>query len=477
MDEFFSVDFELTKSVKGTDENGNYIFEVEASNENVDLQDQIVLQSALMKSKKNFIEHGVISYDHLHRRKDENGQVISDPSMIIGEPTDVWTDGKSTFVKGILYKTNAMAREIINMLKAGSTRIRASVGGLFPKTTKDEKTGVEKIVSVLWNDLALTPCPVNNSVGYASFAKSLTVSEFAKSLSAGYGTDSSTFTDGRAMQSEDVSIKDEEKKEDEVDSIDVVPEKADVKRIVKGLFAAVKDGWVVTDNDAVNFLTEKSLTSEQAQTVVHEINKYGGKVMPKFADTVDEMLKSMGANPDDEELEVEKAEDSEDEMEFDFDEEDMSDDDAESTDGKSTEKCKKSCKKSVDVDATELLKSLRDELTELREQNAEMQKSIEDIGEANVMLAEMVKSLSDEQIPFQSTMNKSVNAVAKSTIPTEKPTKADFEAAQQVLIKAVADGEITMQKSAMIETELQLAMQGKPMSQENYDFLAKHINK
>ena len=43
------------------DEHGNFIFEVEASNENVDLQDQIVLQNALIESKEEFLKNGVLN--------------------------------------------------------------------------------------------------------------------------------------------------------------------------------------------------------------------------------------------------------------------------------------------------------------------------------------------------------------------------------------------------------------------------------
>jgi hypothetical protein len=59
-----------------TDENGNFIFEVEASNENLDLQGQVVLQRALLGSKDHFIDEGIISYDHLHKRRGQNGEVI-----------------------------------------------------------------------------------------------------------------------------------------------------------------------------------------------------------------------------------------------------------------------------------------------------------------------------------------------------------------------------------------------------------------
>ena len=65
------LNLEIRKSAGKTDDFGNYIFEVEASNENLDLQNQIVLQRALMESKDEFLKGGVISFDHLHKRRDE----------------------------------------------------------------------------------------------------------------------------------------------------------------------------------------------------------------------------------------------------------------------------------------------------------------------------------------------------------------------------------------------------------------------
>lgn len=55
MEEEILICENICKSIKGEeDSNGNYIFEVEASNENLDLQNQITLQSALLKSKEYF---------------------------------------------------------------------------------------------------------------------------------------------------------------------------------------------------------------------------------------------------------------------------------------------------------------------------------------------------------------------------------------------------------------------------------------
>jgi len=149
------------KSHRVTDEEGNYLFEVEASNENVDLQKQIVLQSALLESKDSFLRRGKINFNHMHKRRGPDGQTISDPSMIIGEPIEVRTEGNKTFVKGKLYNTSKMAQELVRHLQAGSTRIKASVQGFHPKIVPNIRTGIETVVSLDWNGLAFTVNPVN----------------------------------------------------------------------------------------------------------------------------------------------------------------------------------------------------------------------------------------------------------------------------------------------------------------------------
>ena len=465
----FYLDFTLCKSVEGKDQDGNYLFQVEASNENVDFQDQIVLQSALLGSKDNFLKNGVISYDHLHRRKDNDGNVISDPSMIIGEPVDVWTEGDKTFVKGILYKTNEMAQEVIKLLKAGSTRIRASVGGLFPKVTKEN--GIEKVVSVLWNDLALTPCPVNNTVGSASFAKSFSASEFAKALSAGSGTDSSNFKGGRALIPEDVETITTETRT----TIDEEKDKEDEEEFAKSFVEIARRGGFSDYEDALEFAKSNGIKEEEAILALDDIRKsIGGLNMRKtFSDAVNEICKAM---------DTEKETDN-DEL-FDFEEED-------------DEKLEKSCKKSESMDedvddeddeeedaeytdASDLVKSLELELRQTNRKQDELVKSVNDLGEALVKVASMLKdniamtkSLGEESVPFKSVMNKSVEP--KATQPNGKLSADEFKQAQLILCKSVQDGEISAVESSMIERDMQLAMQGKKMKKEYWDFLSKKM--
>ncbi len=475
----FFLDFEFCKSVAGEERDGNYVFQVEASNENIDFQDQIVLQDALLKSKDNFLKNGVISYDHLHRRKDQDGNMISDPSMIIGEPIDVWTDGNKTFVKGILYKANEMAQEVVKLLKSGSTRIRASVGGLFPEIVKG-KDGVERIVSVLWNDLALTPCPVNNTVSAASFAKSFTPETFARALAAGAETDGASKTGGAALIQEDLDKNDKDVvlEEDEV-------EKESPDEVLKSMLGMIEQGAVDDKIGIYDFLVSKGIDKAESWAAAHEIdNILGGynameKRAGSFVDQVKALFKSMEAEDDADELD--KAEDEGD-MELDLEVKDdggkSGPDDGED-DGEDDEMQKgKSCKKSY-IDATDILKSLSDDLAVISKENEALRKSVSDLGDAVVEIAKavtqnsiMVKSLAEEPVGIRAKMEKSMGTPAGGK---KAMTQSDFKWAQGVLVKAVKDGEIDIAKSAMIERDLQLAMAspGYQMNPEYYNFLSK----
>lgn len=208
----------IDKSSVGKDRNGDFIFDVEASNENLDLEGQKVLQRVLLDSKEYFLSNGFISKDHLHQKivgEGDNKTLIYDEDFIIGEPLEVYTKGTSTRVKGKLYKNNEYAQKFIKLLQEGSSRVKASVGGLLPIVKKVKEGGkeIEKVISVLWNDLALTISPVNPTVSSAYIVKSLNSLEFVKALTAGHGTDSSKFTGGRAIIKENIESRQKENAE------------------------------------------------------------------------------------------------------------------------------------------------------------------------------------------------------------------------------------------------------------------------
>ena len=239
------------------DDFGNVIFEIEASNENLDVEDQRVLQAALMKTKDHFLKNGVVSKDHKHRTFNKNGSFDIHEEYIIGEPMDVYTVGTSTRVKGKLYAKNKFAQKFIELLEQGSSVVRASVGGLVPRIKKTIEDGKEvgEIVSVLWDDLALTVTPVNQTVGHGvSMAKSLSSVEFVKALSAGHGTDSAEFTGGRALANE------------EVGNVAILSGVND--KVITSLVRAIASGEIAGEEEAKAFLINYGISKPDAGDIV-----------------------------------------------------------------------------------------------------------------------------------------------------------------------------------------------------------------
>lgn len=476
----------ICKSISGQeDENGNYIFEVEASNENLDLQNQRTLQSALMKSKEYFLTNGVISDDHQHKTRNPDGTVESHKDKIIGEPISVRTDGKSTFVKGILYKGVAAAKDYINLLKNHSSRVKASIGGIMP-TIRKEKDGTETVTGFMWNDLALTTSPVNWTVGSAKFAKSIEMVDFCKSLEAGSGTDASTFEGGRSLQKED--IEDETTKLLEINDGEMNPEEV-IEKKGKGHFFNEKDvrkaaqekkindiadcikemnkGNLTSADEIKAYLIGKGFDNKKAEETMLEIIEQGGRKMAKgnFSETVDEILKSIGVKksadekkkPEDEEIEKEEL--------FEFDDESDGKDDEDDV-----EKCgakgsvKKGCgvKKSLEeddgdyLDATELVKSMGTEIDALRAENEELKKSME---ETQNSVLEIAKALGTP-MARQSVVAKSIGNGGVAATSNRKPTTADFDMFKDALCRAAQGGRIGVEEVQALNSEFQKSMKG-----------------
>lgn len=473
MDNEVLIEGNICKSVSGQeDENGNYIFEVEASNENLDLQNQRTLQSALMKSKEYFLTNGVISDDHQHKTRNPDGTVESHKDKIIGEPISVRTNGKSTFVKGILYKGIKAAQPYIDLLKNKSKLVKASIGGIMP-TIRKEKDGTETVTGFMWNDLALTTSPVNWTVGSAKFAKSIGMVEFCKSLEAGSGTDAAEYEGGRALQKED--IEDETTKLLEINDGEMKPEKTVEKSdfekdvdVISDCISEMDKGNLTNADEVTGYLISKGFDKRKAKETMLEIIEQGGRKMAKgnFSETVDEILKSIGVKksadekkkPEDEEIEKEELFEFDDDSEGEKDEED----DVEKCGAKSS--VKKGCgvKKSLEdesedyLDATELVKSMGAEIDALREENEELRKSME---ETQNSVLEIAKALG-EPVARQSVVAKSIpdNGVAAPT--TGKPTVADFNTFKNAIAKSAQGGRMEPEEVQFYNSEFQKAMNG-----------------
>lgn len=181
--------------VKGVEENGKWNIYLQASNEGIDQDDEVVLCKALKDAADYYMTHGVISYDHKHK-------ILHDPGFIIGEPTDVaFTDKNETLVKGFLYKENKIAQNLWDNIQSGAKRLGASVGGGILKKAKDVSDKIKGLVSkVIWDEVAVTHKPVND--GTLGLVSIIPFAEFAKALMAGSGVNAAHFTGGRALTGE-----------------------------------------------------------------------------------------------------------------------------------------------------------------------------------------------------------------------------------------------------------------------------------
>ena len=145
-------------------------------------------------------------------------------------------------------------------------------------------------------------------------------------------------------------------------------------------------------------------------------------------------------------------------------------------------------KKGEDMeDATDILKGLVKELKDinksikaLSENQKILEKSQNDVGEAVVSVSELVAKIAGIPVSPKSVMakgNLGGAAPRQAAQPVVAPTQAEFEQAQDILVKAVAAGEITLLKSEMISSGMQKAMAipGYRMKPEDYEFLARKM--
>lgn len=202
-----------------SEENGVRILFLEASNEDIDHQNEIVLQKALSDSTPYFKQYGNIDISHYTILGPKLG-IANHLEYEIGRPRDVCVDGKKTFVKAELYRGDSAQAKNANMVWDSLTKQKPpmswypSVGGsVLAKSIKiDPKTNdrVAVVERVRWSNIALDRTPVNQTVREVSttplgvFTKSLN-GFVMKGLTAGYGTDSATLEGGAAMREQSLA--------------------------------------------------------------------------------------------------------------------------------------------------------------------------------------------------------------------------------------------------------------------------------
>lgn len=226
MEKFYSPFASQGVLIKADKDDPSIIY-IEASNQTVDNQKDITIMKALEEEAENFLRKGVISWDHLHK-------IEKSPEYIIGEPLDVAFKKESTWVKAKMYKSVTYGKSVLNLLESGSTRLGASIGGYIAKRKSLSKS-ISAITKVIWDELAITYKPVNDTtLGNVSL---IPIGAFAKALMAGSGVNTENFTGGRAMTPESLQ-----------------GDKVNVEEVVSEFAWRLYAGDIRTDDDLKDFL-------------------------------------------------------------------------------------------------------------------------------------------------------------------------------------------------------------------------------
>lgn len=198
-------------------EGGDRFIYLEASNESLDQQGEVVLAKALADSKDYYLKFGNLDIDHYT----QIGAKVGIPNyelFEIGRPVDVSVKDGSTFVKGQVYSGSGPAAEKANSFWSSLTELNPparwypSVGGavmsksvVIDPATKAKRAVINK---VRWSNIGFSKTPVNanlatvSTVPFGALVKSWGSDglDFAKAIEAGYGTDSATLSGGGALR-------------------------------------------------------------------------------------------------------------------------------------------------------------------------------------------------------------------------------------------------------------------------------------
>lgn len=203
------------------EENGHRFVYVEASNEALDAQNEVVMCKALEESADYFKRYGNLDLDHYTQIGARSG--VPDYELYeIGRPVDVRIDGRKTFVKGQIYEGEGPVAAKANYFWQSLTQLRPpkrwypSVGGsvLGKSIEIDPQTKTKRafVNRVRWTNLGFSLTPVNQAVPPAQvvpfgvLAKCWGAAglDYSKALEAGYGTDSGQLTGAGALRRQDL---------------------------------------------------------------------------------------------------------------------------------------------------------------------------------------------------------------------------------------------------------------------------------
>jgi hypothetical protein len=198
-------------------EGGDRFIYLEASNEGLDLQGEVVLAKALAESADYYLKFGNIDIDHFTKIGAKAG-IPSYEGYEIGRPVEVRAKEGATFVKGQIFSGDGPAAVQANLFWSSlvdlnpPARWYPSVGGAvlekgmsIDPVTKSKRAVISK---VRWSNIGFSKTPVNphlatvSTVPFGALAKSWGPCGFdlTKALEAGYGTDAAALVGGGALR-------------------------------------------------------------------------------------------------------------------------------------------------------------------------------------------------------------------------------------------------------------------------------------
>lgn len=207
---------DMLKATPVTEGADRFVY-IEASNETVDQQGEVVLAKALEESAAYYLKFGNLDLDHYTQIGARAG-IPNYELFEIGRPVDVRVSGGTTFVKGQIYAGSGPAAERANAFWSSLTDLSPparwfpSVGGkvagkqvVIDPATKAKRAVITK---VRWTNIGFSKTPVNadlntvSTVPFGALAKSLCAEgfDFVKAIEAGYGTDSAALAGGAALR-------------------------------------------------------------------------------------------------------------------------------------------------------------------------------------------------------------------------------------------------------------------------------------
>ena len=406
------------------DKSGKRFIYGRASDESLDLDNQVVLSSGIQKSLAYFKKFGKINYDHKSKK---------DPAYFIGEPVEAEIKNKEFFLKGELYKGVKVADSVWDILKAGG-RMGFSLQGKVMKTITefDKALGMDitKASSVIVTDVAVTPHPKNFNTyckPWGEFAKSLGASEdepptddeiraeIEKSLTTAEGSGKAMIGESLEKKIHKTTFGEGKKKEDEdnddEDGSEKDKKKKKLKKEDKEMLENVQKSMVALETGVSELVKAIERYDEEDENEKDTIKN--SKIAAKDEDEEKDEKSEIEEKEDEEDAEDEDAaenkkkkktkKDKEDEADEKEPDEDNQDDDEESDSAPK----KKEMKKAFEV--TPVLKYIGEQMEEsndlnksLIDANVKMTKVIKEQGEMIKSLGERINEIEEQPLPHKS---------------------------------------------------------------------------